>query len=50
VVNPPPFLRKFFQFARVFQEKKPNAKTSPKLSRPYKKFLKALPQKISGYP
>jgi len=43
----PPFLRKFFQFARVFQEK--NAKTPPKFSRPYKKFLKPLPQKISGY-
>jgi len=40
-------LRKFFQFARVFQEK--NAKTPPKFSRPYKKILKPLPQKISGY-
>jgi len=43
----PPFLRKIFQFARVFQEK--NAKTPPKFSRPYKKNLKPLPQKISGY-
>jgi len=40
-------LRKTFQFARVFQEK--NAKTPPKFSRPYKKILKSLPQKISGY-
>jgi len=45
--NPPPFLRNFFQFARVFQEK--NTKTPPKFSRPYKKILKPLPQKISGY-
>jgi len=37
--NPPFFLRKFFQFARVFQKK---AKTPPK-------FLKPLPQKISVY-
>jgi len=42
-----PFLRKMFQFARVFQEK--NAKTLTKFSRPYKKNLKPLPQKISGY-
>jgi len=40
-------LRKIFQFARGFQEK--NAKTPPKFSRPYKKNLKPLPQKISGY-
>jgi len=47
VKPPPPFLRKIFQFARGFQEK--NAKTPPKFSRPYKKILKPLPQKISGY-
>jgi len=46
-VKPPLFLRVFFQFARVFQEK--NAKTPPKFSRPYKKILKPLPQKMSGY-
>jgi len=39
--TPAPFLRKIFQFARVFQEK--NVKTPPKFSRPYKKFLKPLP-------
>jgi len=47
IQTPPPPLRKNFQFARGFQEK--NAKTPPKFSRPYKKFLKPLPQKISGY-
>jgi len=31
----------------VFQEK--NAKTPPKFPCPYKKILKPLPQKISGY-
>jgi len=38
---------KIFQFARVFQEE--NAKKTPKFCRPYKKILKPLPQKISGY-
>jgi len=42
-----PPLRNFFQFARVFQEKK--SKTPPKFSRSYKKILKPLPQKISVY-
>jgi len=43
----PPFFEKIFQFARVFHEK--NAKTPPKFTRLYKKNLKPLPQKISGY-
>jgi len=45
--NLPPFLRKIFQFARVFEAK--NAKTLPKFSRQYKKISKPLPRKISGY-
>jgi len=42
-----PLFEKNFQFATVFQEK--NAKTPPKFSRPYKKILKPVIQKISGY-
>jgi len=45
--TPPRLFEKNFQFARVFQEK--NAKTPPKFSRPCKKILKPLPQKISEY-
>jgi len=43
----PPFMRKIFQFARVFQEK--NAKTPLNFPVHAKKILKPLPQKISGY-